>query len=113
MLRFLRFYVFYVGILNETILNIMSNFAPNEIKTVYRREPEWMNTNIKKLSRKKTKNLRNTKIMGIKVMTKQFSIALEGSTKILLLMLKKTILRILAQNLPIQISARFQKSHLY
>ena len=42
-----------VDILNETILNIMSNLLPNEIKTVNPREPEWMNTNIKKLSRKK------------------------------------------------------------
>ena len=42
-----------VDILNETILNIMSNFVPNEVKTISPREPEWMNSNIKKLSRKK------------------------------------------------------------
>ena len=44
-----------VDILNETILNIMSNFVPNEVKTVNPREPEWMNTNIKTLFRRNIK----------------------------------------------------------
>ena len=44
-----------VDILNETILNIMSNFVPNEVRTVNPREPEWMNTKIKKLLRNKSK----------------------------------------------------------
>ena len=42
-----------VDILNQTILNIMSNFVPNEVKTVNPQEPEWMNSYIKKLSRRK------------------------------------------------------------
>ena len=46
-----------VDILNETVLNIMSHFVPNEVRTVNPREPEWMNTNIKKLSRKKKQSV--------------------------------------------------------
>ena len=78
-----------VDILNETILNIMSNFVPNEVKTVNPREPEWMNTNIKKLSRKKN-YLKNTKRMDIKVKTRKSSTALEMNAKKLLSMPKKT-----------------------
>ena len=59
-----------VDTLNKTILNIMSNFVPNEVKTVSPREPEWMNTYIKKLSRKKTKYLKDTKQMDIKMKTR-------------------------------------------
>ena len=55
-----------VDILNKTILNIMSNFVPNEVKTVNPREPEWMNTNIKKLSRKKNKVFKKYKKNGYK-----------------------------------------------
>ena len=55
-----------VDILNETILNIMSNFVPNEVKTISPREPEWMNSNIKKLSRKKSKVFKKYKTNGYK-----------------------------------------------
>ena len=55
-----------VDILNETILNIMSNFVPNEVRTVNPREPEWMNTNIKKLLRKKSKVFKKYKNNGYK-----------------------------------------------
>ena len=55
-----------VDILNETTLNIMSNFVPNEVKTVNPREPEWMNSNIKKLSRKRNKVFKKYKRNGYK-----------------------------------------------
>ena len=44
-----------VDIVNKTMINIMSNFVPNEVKTISQQEPEWMNAYIKKLSRKKIK----------------------------------------------------------
>ena len=56
-----------VDILNQTILNIMSNFIPNEVKTVNPREPEWMNTNIKTLSRRKNKVFKRYKKIGMKM----------------------------------------------
>ena len=55
-----------VDILNDTILNIMSNFVPNEVKTINPREPEWMNSNIKKLSRKRNKVFKKYKRNGYK-----------------------------------------------
>ena len=55
-----------VDILNETIMNIMSNFVPNEVRTVNPREPEWMNNNIKKLLRKKSKVFKKYKKNGYK-----------------------------------------------
>ena len=55
-----------VDVLNETILNIMSNFISNEVKTVNPREPEWMNTNIKTLSRRKNKVFKRYKKNGYK-----------------------------------------------
>ena len=56
-----------VDILNKTILNIMSNFVPNEVKTVCPREPEWMNRYIKTLSRKRNKVFKRYKINGYKI----------------------------------------------
>ena len=44
----------------------MPNFVPNEVKIVNPREPEWMNTNIKKLSRKKNKVFKKYKNNGYK-----------------------------------------------
>ena len=38
-----------VDLLNKSILNIMSNFVPNEVKTVCPRDPEWLDSDIKKL----------------------------------------------------------------
>ena len=55
-----------VDILNETIINIMSNFVPNEVRTVNPREPEWMNTNITNLSRKNNKIFKKYKKNGYK-----------------------------------------------
>ena len=58
-----------VHILNATILNIMSNFVPIEVKTVNPRSPKRMNTNIKTLSRRK-KVFKRYKKMGIKIKIK-------------------------------------------
>ena len=55
-----------VNILNQTILNIMSNFVPNEVKTVCPREPEWFNNNIKKLLRNQNKVFKRYKNNGYK-----------------------------------------------
>ena len=44
-----------VGLLNQCVLNIMSNFVPNEVKTICPREPEWLNRNVKNLLRKQNK----------------------------------------------------------
>ena len=55
-----------VDILNQTILNIMSNFVPNEIKTIRPREPEWMNRNIKRLLRNQSKVFKRYKRNGYK-----------------------------------------------
>ena len=56
-----------VDILNQTILNIMSNFVPNEVKTVCPREPKWMNRHIKTLSRKRNKVFKRYKLNGYKI----------------------------------------------
>ena len=53
-----------VAILNKTILNIMSNFIPNEVKTIRPREPEWMNNNIKNLLRNQNKVYKRFKNNG-------------------------------------------------
>ena len=45
----------------------MSNFVPNEVKTVCPREPEWMNRYIKTLSRKINKVFKRYKINGYKI----------------------------------------------
>ena len=44
-----------VNLLTNVLLNIMSNFVPNEIKTIRPREPEWLNRNVKNLLRKQHK----------------------------------------------------------
>ena len=88
-----------VDILNQTILNIMSNFVPNEVKTVRPREPEWMNNNIKKLSRKKSEVFKRYKKMDIIVMTRLLLTALGTNVKKLLSLAKKTILKTLVPNL--------------
>ena len=44
----------------------MSNFVPNEVKTVCPREPEWLNTNIKKLIRNQNKIFKRYKKNGYK-----------------------------------------------
>ena len=44
-----------VNIFNKVILNIMSNFVPNEEKTICPRDPEWIDGNIKILLRNQNK----------------------------------------------------------
>ena len=41
-------------ILTKAILNVMSNFVPNEIVTIDDRDPPWINTKIKSLIKNKT-----------------------------------------------------------
>ena len=47
------------SILLQTILNIMSNFIPNEITTIDDRNPPWINRKIKYLIRNKTEYFKN------------------------------------------------------
>ena len=55
-----------VNILNNSILNIMSNYVPNELKTVRPSEPEWLNGNVKNLLRKQNKFFKRYKGNGYK-----------------------------------------------
>ena len=55
-----------VQLLTETILNIMSNFVPNEMKKFGSREPEWFNRNIKSLMRKQNKLYKKYKRNGFR-----------------------------------------------
>ena len=55
-----------VRLLNETVLNIMSNYVPNEQKIFGSREPEWFNRNIKSLLRKQNKLYKKYKRNGFK-----------------------------------------------
>ena len=42
-----------VSVLTKTILNIMSNFIPNEIVTIDDRDPPWINNKINSLIKNK------------------------------------------------------------
>ena len=44
----------------------MSNFVPNELKTISPREPEWLNRNVKNLLRKQNKIYKKLKKNGYK-----------------------------------------------
>ena len=55
-----------VELLNQCVLNIMSNFVPNEVKTICPREPEWLNRNVKNLLRKQNKKFKKYKKNGYK-----------------------------------------------
>ena len=55
-----------VELLNQCVLNIMSNFVPNEVKTIRPREPEWLNRNVKNLLRKQNKIYKKYKKNGYK-----------------------------------------------
>ena len=55
-----------VSMLQEVILNIMSNFIPNEVITVRPRDPEWLNRDVKKLLRKQNKIYKKFKKNGYK-----------------------------------------------
>ena len=56
-----------VKLLNKSILNIMSNFVPNEVKTIRPQEPEWVNAQVKSLLRKQNKIFRKYKMNGYKM----------------------------------------------
>ena len=47
------------SILTKTILNIMSNFIPNEIVTIDDRDPPWINNKIKSLIKNKNQYFKN------------------------------------------------------
>ena len=47
------------SILTKTILNIMSNFIPNEIVTIDDRDPPWINNKIKSLIKNKNEYFKN------------------------------------------------------
>ena len=47
------------SILTKTILNIMSNFIPNEIVTIDDRDPPWINNKIKSLIKNITEYFKN------------------------------------------------------
>ena len=47
------------SILTKAILNIMSNFIPNEIVTIDDRDPPWINNKIKSLIKNKTEYFKN------------------------------------------------------
>ena len=48
-----------VSILTKTILNIMSNFNPNEIVTIDGRDPPWINKKIKSSFKNKNQYFKN------------------------------------------------------
>ena len=47
------------SILTKTILNIMSNFIPNEIVIIDDQDPPWINNKIKSLIRNKNEYFKN------------------------------------------------------
>ena len=47
------------SILIKTILNIMSNFIPNKIITMFDRDPAWINNKIKSLIKNKNEYFNN------------------------------------------------------
>ena len=56
-----------VELLIRTILNIMSNFVPNEVITVRPSEPEWFNKDIKKMLKKQRNVFNRYKRNGYKI----------------------------------------------
>ena len=55
-----------VAILNETILNIMSNFVPNRTIRIKPSEPEWLNRQIKNMLKKQNRINKKYKKHGFK-----------------------------------------------
>ena len=55
-----------VCLLNKTILNIMSNFVPNEEKTIRPSEPPWFTNNVRRRLKKHNKIYKKFKINGFK-----------------------------------------------
>ena len=59
-----------VELLNETILNIMSNFVPNKVTTIKPSEPEWINRKIKNMLRKQNRIYKKYKRNGFREVDK-------------------------------------------
>ena len=55
-----------VELLNETILNIMSNFVPHKVIKIKPSEPEWINGEIKKMLKKQNRIYRKYKKNGFR-----------------------------------------------
>ena len=53
-----------VKIFHEVLLNVMSNFVPNEIKKITPRDPPWINKSLKTLLRKKNRLFEHYKKHG-------------------------------------------------
>ena len=66
-----------VELLNSTILNIMSNFVPNETIKIKPSEPEWLNRDIKTMIKNKIESIESTKTMGLRKSIKYLSIYIE------------------------------------
>ena len=52
-----------VDVLNKCILNIMSNFVPNETKKVLPQEPRWLSRHVQKLLRNQHNGLALHRVM--------------------------------------------------
>ena len=57
---------FQVELLNQAILNIMSNFVPNKTIKIKPSEPEWMNGDIRKMLKKQNRIYKKFKNNGFK-----------------------------------------------
>ena len=55
-----------VKLLNETILNVMSNFVPNKITSFKPSEPEWISRKIKNMLRKQNRMYKKNKNNGFR-----------------------------------------------
>ena len=55
-----------VELLNETILNIMSNFVPNDLRKIKPSEPNWLNRNIKAMLKKQNRLYKKFKKHGFR-----------------------------------------------
>ena len=53
-----------VRLFNNTLLNIMSNFIPNQIKTFHPKDPPWFNGRIRHMLRKQNRLFRKYKKHG-------------------------------------------------
>ena len=58
-----------VELFNEYLMNIFSNFIPNEIITLNDKDPPWISNNIKNKTYKKITYIRNTFKMVKKLKT--------------------------------------------
>ena len=59
-----------VSFFNDTVLNILTNFVPNETKTFRPRDPPWFNDSIRKLSRKQSLLYKKYRKNGFKITDK-------------------------------------------